>query len=141
MKDKQDKYIVVDGTLSLNANYEIEKFKKLKDSKLKEALEKAYEAEENGSVLYKNLVFETTATNVSKLTSHYSMLKIGAVDSVVWLSKDDIQIELCETDIIELLSLISDYTGALWNVQYLSVKERIETASTAEELEKIKIEY
>lgn len=130
-----------DGLPVINLDYEKEKLILEKNIKLQEALKKAYEAEENGTVLYKNAVFETKADNVSKLTSYFSMLQAGIIDSVNWLSKDDIQLELNKTDVIELLQTISEYTGALWNVQYLCIKEKIENAISLNELAEIKIEY
>lgn len=135
------KYIVKDNTLVLNQNFEIEKLKTLKDEKLTLALRMAYDAEENGSVTFKNASFETNTSNISKLTSQYNMLNIGAIDNVLWLSKDDIQVELNQNEILQLLSTISDYTGALWNVKYLSIKEQILNAKTTDELESIEIKY
>ena len=118
-----------------------EKLNEAKQEKHKENLEKAFSAEENGTVLYKDAVFETNSTNISKLTAMLAMINAGIVESVQWLSKDDLQVELQKEDLFELGQLISEYTGALWNVQYLCFKEQIENAQTIEEINEINIEY
>ena len=135
------KYIIENEQLVLNENFETEKMAELKQNKLNEALKKAYEAEETGTVLYKDAVFETNSKNISKLTAMLSMIDAGIIESVQWLSKDDIQIELKKEDLLSIGQLIAEYTGALWNVQYLAFKERIENAETVQELNEIEIEY
>lgn len=137
IEETSETYILVDGVYVTKE----EQLSLAKTQKKAECLQKAIEAEENGSVLYKNAVFETSASNMAKLTSQFAMIQVGLIDSVQWLSKDDVQMELTSEDIMALGQLIADYTGALWNVQYLNFMEQIENANSLEELNLINIEY
>ncbi len=137
IEETSETYILVDGVYVTKE----EQLSLAKTQKKAECLQKANEAEENGSVLYKNAVFETSASNMAKLTSQFAMIQVGLIDSVQWLSKDDVQMELTSEDIMALGQLIADYTGALWNVQYLNFMEQIENANSLEELNLINIEY
>ncbi len=138
----QDTYILENNDyIKVDNEYINNKLAKAKETKLKENLEKAYLAEETGSVLYKNAIFETSAANLSKIISNLTLIQTGAIDSVQWLSKDDVQFEFTESDLKEIAQLVTEYTGALWNVQYLCFKEKIEEASDTDKLNQIKIEY
>lgn len=118
-----------------------EKLAEGKQVKHKENLEKAYAAEENGIINYKNVCFETTSTNLSKLASHLALIRAGIITNVQWLSKDDVKISLNEADIIELSRLITDYTANIWNTTYLNFKTQIDNISTVTELESFTILY
>lgn len=137
----EENEIMQDNEPVIDPDFETKQLQTEKENKLKDCLNKAYEAEEKSTILYKNNVFETNAATLAKLTTYYSMMKLGIISSVQWLSKDDTQINLTEEDIMKICQLITEFSSALWNVQYLSFKEQINNAKTINELKEITIEY
>ncbi len=131
----QNSEIVLDG------DYDEQNFAKIKQLKQQENLQKANEAEENGAVEYKDALFETNSSNISKLTAQFAMISAGLVENVNWLSKDDKQVLLNAQDILTLGQLMAEYTDNIWNIKYLSYKTEIENTSTIEEVESIEIVY
>lgn len=124
-----------------NSEYAAQKLAELKQEKHMENLHKAYQAEETGTVSYKGAVFETTSSNISKLTSQFAMIQAGIIESIQWLSKDDVQLNLNLDDIMALGLLIAEYTGNIWNNKYLNFKTQINEAETIVDLESINITY
>lgn len=140
----QDKFVIDNGNIldiSQTKEYKVHQLEKAKVAKQSENLKKAYEAEQNGLISFKSALIETTTANISKLTSQFAMLQAGIIESVQWLSKDDLQLELSATELIALGQAIAEYTGAVWNVHYLRYKEQIEAAQTVAEVEEVLVEY
>lgn len=133
--------VLQNGIPVKDEGYEAQKLLELKKLKHSENLKKAFEAEENGKVEYKNAVFETSPSNISKLTSQFAMIQAGIISSVQWLSKDDKQVMLFAEDIMCLGQLMSEYASQIWNTQYLDYKEQIENALNINALNNIILSY
>ena len=65
-----------------------------KESKLQEADSKAYIAEDNGYILYKEAQFETNTTTANNLDKKRQFCILRGESSAMWLSKDNKQVEL-----------------------------------------------
>jgi len=133
--------ILQEGIPVKNPEYEIQKLAEIKQLKNSENIQKAYEAEENGFIVYNDALFETSSSNISKLTSQFAMIQSGILESVQWLSKDDVQLTLTVDDIMAIGKLMAEYTGNIWNDKYLNFKKQINSAETITELESIIIKY
>ena len=78
----EENEIMIDNEPAIDEEYEAKKLILVKEEKLKECLKKAYEAEVNGTIFYKDAVFETNSTNISKLTAMLSMINANIIESV-----------------------------------------------------------
>jgi len=121
---------------------EEEKLREAKDTKYQEALQKAYSFQQEGTVEYKNCVFEMSDSNRKNLSDTEEALKLMGEDSTIWNDKDDNLVTLTIEDIQYIrLNLILSRIQKLWIEQYPAYKEQIEEASTIEEVESIIIDY
>ena len=137
-----DKYIISNGVLVLNPNYDTERLAKAKQNKYNEALTKANEYQQEGFVEYKNCVFEMSDSNRKNLSDTEEALKLMGETETTWLDKDDNYIVLTVEDIQYIrLNLILATIQQLWIVKYPSYKEAIANAETVEEVEAIVIDY
>lgn len=137
-----EKYQVVDGELVLNPNYEQEQLIKAKTNKYEEALEKAYEYQQNGTVEYKNCMFEMSDSNRKNLSDTEEALKLQGIEETTWLDKDDNYVTLTVDDIQYIrLNLILAEIQRLWIVSYPAYKQQITEAETVEEVNAIVIDY
>ncbi|MBQ6516817.1 hypothetical protein IJI31_06520 [bacterium] len=116
-------------------------FNQLKTQKLSEASQKAKEKIENGYIEFENAKIETNAQTVGDLTATMLLMQAGGLDTYSWLSMDDVELELSVNDIATVGSLIAAYKNEVWNIKYLGFLERINNATTVEDLENIVIEY
>lgn len=121
---------------------EQEKFENAKRAKKDEALSKAYDFEENGTVEYKDCVFEMSLKNRDNLRDTVEALtKIGKSETT-WNDKNDNLVLLTLEDIQYIrLNLILGRIQRLWITQYPDYLKAIEEAKTVEEVEAIDINY
>ena len=113
-----------------------------KDIKYQEALEKANDFEENGTVEYKNCVFEMSLSNRQNLKDTQEALIALGQETTPWNDKNDEIVELTLEDIIYIrLNLILARIKTLWIEQYPAYKAQIELAQTVQEVNAIEIEY
>lgn len=113
-----------------------------KENKKQEALNKAYDFEQNGSVEYKNCVFEMSLSNRQNLKDTEEALTELGEQSTYWNDKNDEIIELTVEDIKYIrLNLILARVQILWINQYPYYKNLIDEATTVDEVEDIEIDY
>ena len=116
--------------------------KQAKDNKKQEALDKAYAYEENGTVEYKNCIFETSLSNRQNLKDTEEALTELGEQTTYWNDKNDKIIELTIEDIKYIrLNLILARVQILWINQYPYYKNLIDEATTVDEVEDIEINY
>lgn len=114
----------------------------VKQKKYDEALQKANEYQQNGSVEYKNCVFEMSDSNRKNLSDTEEALKLMGETETTWLDKDDNYVVLSVEDIQYIrLNLILAEIQKLWITKYPYYKELITNASTIEEVNAIEIDY
>ena len=98
-------------------------------------------AVENGHVVFKGAEFETNAQTVGDLTATMLLMQAGGLETYLWLSKDDILVELTLEDFGTFGVLIATYKNDIWQRKYLYFKDLIENATTIEEVNSINIDY
>ena len=119
-----------------------EKLQIAKENKYDEALEKAYDYEQNGTVEYKNCIFEMSITNRNNLRDTVEALTVLGETETTWNDKNDELVTLTIEDIQYIrLNLILGAIQKLWIVDYPQYKQAIEEAETVEEVEAIEINY
>lgn len=140
-----DKWDIIDGVftdITDTPEYIAKHLAEAKEAKYKEALQKANEYQQNGSVEYKNCVFEMSDSNRKNLSDTEEALKLMGETETTWLDKDDNYIVLTIEDIQYIrLNLILATIQQLWIVKYPHYKQLIEQAETIEEVEAIVIDY
>ena len=115
---------------------------KTKTSKIEEALNKAYDYEQNGTVEYKNCVFEMSLSNRQNLKDTVEALTALSETSTMWNDKDDNLVELTIEDIQHIrLKLILGNIQELWIEKYPAYLKQINKAQTVEEVNSIVINY
>ena len=140
----KDYDITSDGIIDLRQTqpYIKAEIARLKAEKQAENTQKAKLAVENGFVTFKNAQFETNAQTVGDLTATMLILQAsGSTEPYIWLSKDDLAVELTVEDFGTLGGLIAEYKNTIWQEKYIVFKNQIEQAETLTELEEIEIEY
>lgn len=110
--------------------------------KLDEALAKAYDYEQGGTVEHKNCIFEMSLSNQNNLRNTQEALEKTGQDETTWNDKNDELVTLTLEDIQYIrLNLILGAIQKLWIVDYPNYKSQILEAQTIEELEAIEISY
>ena len=113
-----------------------------KELKKQEALDKAYDFEQNGSVEYKNCVFEMSLSNRQNLKDTIDALIATGQESTSWNDKNDEIVVLTIEDIQYIrLNLILGKIRNIWIEEYPNYLAEIEAATTKEEIEAIVINY
>lgn len=116
--------------------------KTAKEAKYNEALSKAYDYEENGTVEHKNCVFEMSLKNRDNLRDTVEALTTTGQTETTWNDKNDNLVILTLEDIQYIrLNLILGRIQKLWITQYPEYLTAIEEATTVEEVEAIEIDY
>lgn len=136
-------YIVQDGQLISNPNYNEQKIAELKAKKYDEALTGAKEFIDNEAA-YRfdtNNTIEATDGNIGKLTAYALGFTTGTVEVVYWTSKEDNVLELNQEDLLRVLTGLGAIQSNVWNVQFIAYKQAIAAAQTIEEVEEIEVNY
>ena len=137
-----DYYIYDNGEIVVNPEYETIKLNEAKQAKYDEALSKAYEYEENGTVEYKNCVFEMSKSNRDNLRDTVDALVATGQTETTWNDKNDELVILTLEDIQHIrLNLILGNIQKLWITDYPNYLEQIDNAETVKEVEAIIIDY
>lgn len=114
----------------------------VKQVKYDEALQKANDYQQNGTVEHKNCVFEMSDSNRKNLSDTEEALKLQGIEETTWLDKDDNYVVLTIEDIQYIrLNLILAEIQKLWIIKYPTYKELIAEAETVEEVNAINIDY
>lgn len=125
-----------------NPNWDEEQLAEAKRAKYEEALIKAYDYQQNGTVEHKNCIFEMFDSNRKNLSDTEEALKLQGIDETTWLDKDDNLITLTVDDIQYIrLNLILAEIQKLWIVKYPAYKTAIAEATTVDEVNAIVIDY
>lgn len=136
-------YIINDGQLIINPNYEEQKLFAAKEKKYQEALngandfinnEACFQFDENNSI-------EATDGNIAKFTAYAVGFSTGQLQQVYWTSKEDNVIVLNAEDVQNILFGLGSIQGDVWNVQFVAYKTAIDEAQTVAEVERIVINY
>ncbi len=131
-----------DETLQAWGDTQEELLQQAKEVKFNEALSKAYDYEQNGTIEHKNCIFEMSLSNRQNLKDTEEALIALGEDSTPWNDKNDEIIELSIQDIQYIrLNLILSAIRTLWIEKYPNYKAQIELASTIEEVNAIDINY
>ena len=140
-----DKWDIIDGVFTDITNtpeYIAKHLQEAKQAKYTEALEKAYEYQQNGTVEHKNCIFEMSDSNRKNLSDTEEALKLQGIEETTWLDKDDNYVTLTVDDIQYIrLNLILAAIQKLWIENYPAYKQQIAEAKTIEEVEAIVIDY
>lgn len=113
-----------------------------KREKKDEALSKAYDFEENGTVEHKNCIFEMSLKNRDNLRDTVEALTAIGQSETTWNDKNDNLVVLTLEDIQYIrLNLILGRIQRLWITQYPEYLTAIEQATTVEEVENIEVNY
>lgn len=135
-------YIYDNGEIVINPEYETIKLNEAKQAKYNEALSKAYDYEENGTVEYKNCVFEMSKSNRDNLRDTVDALVATGQTETTWNDKNDELVILTLEDIQYIrLNLILGNIQKLWITDYPNYLTQIDNAKTVEEVEAIEINY
>lgn len=135
-------YIYDNGEIVLNPEYNAIKLAEAKDNKYNEALNKAYDFEQNGTVEYKNCIFEMTISNRDNLRDTVEALTVIGQTETIWNDKNDELVILTVDDIQYIrLNLILGRIQRLWINDYPTYKEQIADAQTIEDVNSIEIVY
>lgn len=136
-------YIVQNGVLIENPNYEEQKIAELKAQKYDEALTGAKDFIDNEAVYRfdENNTIEATDGNIGKLTAYALGFTTGTIEVVYWTSKEDNVLELNQEDLLNVLTGLGAIQSDVWNVQFIAYKQAIDEAQTIEEVEEIEINY
>ena len=122
---------------------EQEKLQEAKDKKYQEALTGAKDFIENGAAYQfdENNHIEATDGNIGKMTAYALGFQTGTIETVSWTSKEDNVLTLDAQDVLRILTGLGEIQGNVWNIQFVTYKNAIETASTVAEVESIEINY
>lgn len=132
-----EKYIVVNGQLVLNPEYDALMLEKAKESKIGENDTKRDSAL-NGGVVYKEVLFDSdTDQKVNLLATVGAM---GDEDVITWYGMDNVPLECTKLDLINIGGLITALHTFCWN-KNAYLKTLIHNAATVEEVEAIVIDY
>lgn len=135
-------YIWNGEAVILDPELDAKKLAKAKEEKTAEALELAYDYQQNGTVEYKNCVFEMGKENRDNLRDTAEALDLIGQASTTWNDKDDNFVELTIEDIQHIrLNLILGEIQKIWIVKYPAYLSQIEQSATVEEVENIVIDY
>ena len=135
-------YIYSNGEVVLNPNYEAEQLQTAKENKYNEALEKAYDFEQNGTVEYKNCVFEMAKSNRDNLRDTVDALNAIGQTETTWNDKNDELVILTIEDIQYIrLNLVLGKIQKLWISDYPAYQKQIKEAETVEDVNLIEIVY
>lgn len=136
-------YVVQDGALIKNPNYDEQKLAEVKAEKYNEALTKAKSFIDNDAVYRfdENNTIEATDGNIGKLTAYALGFTTGTLETVEWTSKEDNVITLDQEDLLRVLTGLGIIQSNVWNVQFIAYKQAIENAVTVEEVRSIEVNY
>jgi hypothetical protein len=114
-----------------------------KDSKYNEALEEAniFLNTEATFELTEDFHVEATKENMTCLASAAMAINMGLIPYQEWTSKEDNVLQLSADQCFALSMGISAVQTSVWTVQFIDYKNRIEEASTVEEVNSIIVEY
>ena len=131
-----------DNKIVDNQNYDKEQLEKAKTAKLDENALKAKAYEQNGTVEYKNCLFEMSDSNRKNLSDTQEALSKAGKTETQWNTKTDELTTLTVDDIQYVrLNLILGAIQKLWINDYPTYKAKIEACTTIDEVNAINIVY
>lgn len=137
-----DFYSFINGEIIESPDYAAQQLELKRADKLEEALTKAYEYEQTGTVEFKNCEFEMSIANRNNLRDTVEALSALEQTATTWNDKNDELVVLTLEDIQYIrLNLILGAIQKLWIEDYPAYKQQILEAETMEQLEEIEIDY
>lgn len=143
---EEGKYIVVDGELVRNHNWEEEKLRELKEKKYKEANKKAFEYLESGNAVYtyeEGKSIEATDGNIAKLGLALVnfILQQDYTSTIEWNTKENENVQLNAEQLQIIVAGLQGIQAEVWTVKFPAYNTAISEAETAEEVNAIVIDY
>ena len=133
------KYIVQDGELVLNPDYDAEQLEKTRQEKYKEN-ETIRDAFLVSGVTYKDILWDSDLEQ--KLNISVQVSTMSDEDTVVWVAMDGVTaLECTKQDLMNIGALLTTMTAYVWQYKNPAIKQAIADAETIEELNEIEIVY
>lgn len=132
-----EKYIVVDGELVLNPDYDSLILDRAKVNKITEN-DTARDTALNGGVVYRDVLFDSDTDQKANLLAIVFMM--GDEDTITWYGKDNQPLECTKEDLVNIGGLITALHSFCWN-KNAEIKAEITNAETVDEVEEIEINY
>lgn len=142
-----DSFEVIDGVftdVTDTPEYTLKKLKEAKEAKYNEANNRATEFLELGRAdfeLSENIHIEATKENMNTLATAAIAIEKGLIEYQTWTSKEDNVVNLDQEQCLIISMGIGAIQSDVWNRQFISYKNRIESATTVEEVEAIEVNY
>lgn len=134
-----EKYIVVDGELVLNPDYDEMLLERKRQEKYNENETVRDEFLLSG-VIYKNVLFDSDIEQ--KLNISVTVTQMSDTDTINWVGKDGVTSLLCtKADLLAIGEMLIVMTNYVWAVKNPEIKLAIQNAKTIKELEDIEIIY
>lgn len=136
-------YIIQDGALIINPDYDEQKLAIAKKDKYQEANNKAnnfldYEALFE---LYPDFHIEATQEHINTFATAANGIERGIIPYQEWTSKEDNKRQLNAEECLTVSFGIGAIQNEVWNNQYYAYKTAIDEAQTVAEVERIVINY
>lgn len=142
-----NKVLIQNDILILNPDYETEELAKAKQAKYQEANSKANIYLQSGEALFEfepDKHIEATDGNIAKMTAYALAFVTGQLkedDTVPWSTYEDVTINLNQELISYILVGLGEVQSNVWTIKYSAYLERIENATTVDEVNNIDIDY
>lgn len=131
------KYIVVNGELVINPEYEKEKLEIAKLNKIQENDSVRDNALISG-VTYQNILFDSDTDQKANILG--AVLQMSDTDTIEWFGMNNDSLICTKQDLINIGGLITELHSFVWN-KNAQIKELINNAQTIEEVNAIEIDY
>jgi hypothetical protein len=134
----EDYYIYEKGNIIKNPEFEKIQLANAKQEMLQEIINKANDFI-NNEATYKDI--ECTDNNIAKLTAYITGFNANLYETITWTTKHDNVLVLTMEELTDILVSIGNIQSDVWTNQYINYLNRIESATTLEELKQIEINY
>ena len=137
-------YIIEDGQLVPNPNYDEDVLANAKQIKYEEAKNGAYIYLEGGNALYEfdeGKHIEATDGNIGKFTAYALGFMAGSTTPVVWSTKEDETVLLNAEQVTDILQGLGAVQAQVWTVKFADYVTAIQEAETVEDVNAIVINY
>lgn len=134
-----DAFIVKDGQCVLDPDFEKKKLDELKAEKRVE-INKARDEAEQGGFEYMGKTFDSDQVSAQRISMATQAMALAPNETkITWTTQDNSTIELNKTELVGLVVALAEWSNTC-HKKATALKEEIDKAKTAEELEKIKWE-
>lgn len=134
---EQGKYIVVDGELVLNSEWDNINLQNAKKVKIQQNDSIRDNALVSG-VTYNNILFDSDTDQKANILG--AVLQMSDTDTIEWFGMNNDSLICTKQDLINIGGLITELHSFVWN-KNAQIKELINNAQTIEEVNAIEIDY